>query len=609
MLVSSGRFSRKVICVAVASACTGAAFAAPVGPVVGAGSASYAPATLTVTSTSARTQIGWQSFNVAANEVVRFVQPSAQSSVLNQVFAPQALNILGSVTSNGSVMFLSNGIVSGSGMNLDLAGVINTSLRFSQRAPGMSGMASAMPPRPLTTLADGRIYVIGQDDQALTAVNGDVVLNPGRSIELADASMPHLRVVVAAPRAEAISLSRLVAGKGTGIYAGLFRAPAAARRAGDGDADAVLTAAADDYPTLTPSAERFYRYALIYAELRREALHDDEGGLMKVAAASRPTVMAAAKSRPSLLPRDIVIGTPAERQREAIESVPGPVVPAMQAPEPGVAAVESERETEGATVLALGPAPQAVDPATTLESRSMAASAATEREDTTLLSLALAPQSVEPATMLESGPIAVPAVTERADRTLLSLAPPPQAVEQVATQEPRLDAVPAASERGPEPAATLALAAALPAVQLLAAQEPQPIAPAAEGEQQPGGAKLKTVAAALPAAEPVATLEPQPIAVAAESAREGATLLALASAEPASPALSQPEPDLSLAGGLEVDPAQGRYTRRSAPPVVVMAMAHPPAPASSDDSKTREIRVERQAPRYFTDHRGAMFFM
>src|SRR3990172_5496156 len=108
MTVVSGKFSRKLLCLAVACACAGRAVAGPAGPVVSAGSASYDPATLTVTSTSARTQLGWRSFNVAASEVVNFVQPGAHSSVLNHVFDPQSLNILGGVSSNGSVYFMTN---------------------------------------------------------------------------------------------------------------------------------------------------------------------------------------------------------------------------------------------------------------------------------------------------------------------------------------------------------------------------------------------------------------------------------------------------------------------------------------------------------------------
>jgi len=45
MIAMTGKFSRKLLCLAVASACAGTAFAGPAGPVVGVGSATYAPAT------------------------------------------------------------------------------------------------------------------------------------------------------------------------------------------------------------------------------------------------------------------------------------------------------------------------------------------------------------------------------------------------------------------------------------------------------------------------------------------------------------------------------------------------------------------------------------
>jgi glutaredoxin-like protein len=333
MISTTGEFSRKLLCLAVASACAGAAFAAPAGPVLSAGGASYAPATLTVTSTTARTQIGWQSFNVAANEVVRFVQPNAQSAVLNRVFDPYSLNILGGLSSNGSVLFMSNGMVSGAGVKLDLAGLIDTSLRLPRMALASGGFARAAQPRPLTTLADGRIFVIGQDEQAVTAANGDVLLNPGKTVELANAAMPNLRVELTAPRAEAINLTRLVGSKGdTGIFAGLFRVPAAARQAADRDADLVLTAAAEEPAPASPDRERFFRYALLYA--RMHALQD-EGGMMKVAASSTSrTVLPATKSRPSLLPQAIEIGAPELRARETAVTLAS--LPLTAAPEPVV---------------------------------------------------------------------------------------------------------------------------------------------------------------------------------------------------------------------------------------------------------------------------------
>ena len=311
----SGKFSRRLLCLALAFADAGVAYAGPAGPSVSAGRASYDPATLTVNSASARTQIGWQSFNVGAGEVVNFIQPDTQSSVLNIMFNPQTSNVLGGLRSNGSVLFMINGQVSGPGVNLDLASTLDTSLRIPHMALALSGTAT--PAQPLTTLAQGSIYVISQDERALTTANGDVVLNPGKTIELAHASMISLRVGITAPNAEAINLSRLVGGKSeTGIFAGLFRVPAAARQAAQPDAGATLIASAAGRTPDFANVERFYRYALSYAQIRREALLH-EGGMMQVAAApSSRMMLPALMSRSSVLPREIEIGAP--RPQEAV---------------------------------------------------------------------------------------------------------------------------------------------------------------------------------------------------------------------------------------------------------------------------------------------------
>jgi filamentous hemagglutinin family protein len=538
MIGISGKFSRKLLCAAVASACVGTALAGPVGPVVSAGSATYAAATLTVTSTTVRTQIIWQSFNVAANEVVNFVQPNAQSSVLNQVFNPQSLNILGRLSSNGSVLFMTNGIVSGSGMNLDVAGVINTSLRLPRMALAVSSVVPVA--QLLTTLDQGRIYVISQDEQAVTTANGDLVLNPDKTIELANASLPSLRVELTAPHSEAINLSRLVGSKGdTGIFAGLFRVPAAARQAAERDVDAVLTASAEEHTPTTPDIERFYRYALLYARIHSEALQD-ESGTMKVAASSTSRMMLpAVKSRPSLLPQAIEIGTPAVRPREVAVTLASLPVPA--APEQPVATLE--------------------------------------------------PQPI---------PVALESESDRA--MLLVLAPAPPAIDVVATLEPQ--PIPVALESESDRAMLLALASAPPAIDVVATLEPQPIPVALENESD--RAMLLALAPAPPAVEVVATLEPQPILIRQPLEPEDIRTLAiqLASAQP--PAQPKPAP----VAGLENDPGQRRHEPRFAPTVIVVALAqHGATPAPQEDSQVKEVRIERRAPRYFTDYRGAMFFM
>jgi filamentous hemagglutinin family protein len=512
MIAVSGKVLHRLFCLAAVCACAGTAFAGPAGPVVSAGRASYDPATLTVTSTTARTQISWQSFNVAANEVVKFVQPNAQSSVLNQVFNPQSLNILGGLNSNGSVLFMNNGIVSGADLNLDLAGMISTSLRMPPMTLALNAVSSPAQSRPLTTLAEGSIFVISQDEQALTTASGDVLLNPGKTVELAHAAMPNLRVELTAPDTEAINLSRLVGGKReTGIFAGLFRVPAAARQATQRDADAVLTASANQHAPATPDIERFYRYALLYAQMRRES-PQHAGGVMQVAAApAGRTMLPAARSRPSLLPRDIEIAAPT-----------------MMA-----------RTREAAPRLA-----------------SLPVSAAAERAMVTL-----EPQPI---------PVALESESERSRATLLAFAP------------------------------------VLPAAEVVATLEPQPIPAALVSEPERSGTMLLALAPASPTAEVVATLEPQPILL--RQAQEPEDLRTLASQLAAAQPPAQTKP-VQVAHA-DVDLAHGRHEAQAAPTVIVVALAqHGAAPGPREDSKVKEVRIERRAPRYCTDYRGAMFFM
>ena len=85
-----------------------------------------------------RLAIDWQSFDVAANERVEFIQPSSSSIALNRVLSNNGTQILGRIDSNGQVMVVNpNGVVFGkdsiinvggmiaSGMSIDPASFIN----------------------------------------------------------------------------------------------------------------------------------------------------------------------------------------------------------------------------------------------------------------------------------------------------------------------------------------------------------------------------------------------------------------------------------------------------------------------------------------------------
>ena len=639
----SGKFSRTMLCLAVVCAYASAAHAGPAGPVVSAGRASYDPATLTLSSTTAHTQIGWQSFHVGAGEVVNFIQPSAQSSVLNQIFNPQSLNILGGLRSNGSVLFMNSGRVSGAGLNLDLAGMISSSLRLPQMALAQSG--STLPAHPLTSLAEGSVYVISQDEQAVTTVKGDVLLNPGRSVELAHASMPALRVVLTAPDAESINLSRLVEGKReTGIFAGLFRIPAAARQAAQPEAGTILTARSGERGPDTADLERFYRYALLYAQMRHETL-PHEGGMMRVAAAPGERVMLpAVKSRSSVLPREIEIGAPVLRAREPAATQPRVPAPAaseqLQEKEQHQQFEHKDQKEESfnqlAMALELRPIPARAQNASASDiGRALAlASAEPPAEMTAVRSpqpVALAFASAEPPAEMaamrspQSTTLAFASAEAPAEMTAVRSSQP--VALAFASAEPPAEM---AAVRSPQ-STTLTFASAEPPAEMTAVRSSQPVALAFVAAEPPAEmAATRSLqpttlafASAEPPAEMTAVRSPQPVALAFVAAEPPAdmaatrslqpTTLAFAPAEPPAVAVAAPASRaIRVADGSDAEAASPRIrqTPRSSPAIIVVALAqHTVASAPHEDAPAKEVLIERRAPRYFTDFRGAMFFM
>ena len=86
---------------------TGAVKAAPVGGTVSRGVAAISVDgnTTTIDQSSDRAVIDWSSFNLASNEVAKFVVPSDTSATLNRINNGSASTISGSVVSNGAVYF------------------------------------------------------------------------------------------------------------------------------------------------------------------------------------------------------------------------------------------------------------------------------------------------------------------------------------------------------------------------------------------------------------------------------------------------------------------------------------------------------------------------
>ncbi len=225
---------RKLIAVLVA-ACYATAEASPVSPTVVAGQASFnlQGKTYSITNTP-NAIINWQSFSVAADEITRFIQQSADSKVLNRITGQDPTQILGSLQSNGKVFLINpNGVMFGAGSRVDVNGLVASSLAISNAdflagKNNFSGAANAgkvSNAGTITTPAGGQIFLVApavENSGIISSANGDVVLAAGHSVQLFDSKDPNVQVVVSSPSDQAVNLGRIVAQGGrVGVYGAL----------------------------------------------------------------------------------------------------------------------------------------------------------------------------------------------------------------------------------------------------------------------------------------------------------------------------------------------------------------------------------------------------
>ncbi|MDD4963693.1 MAG: filamentous hemagglutinin N-terminal domain-containing protein [Gallionella sp.] len=147
------------------------AMAGPVGGQVSAGAGTIAQTGVntTITQSTQNLAINWQDFSIAANESVRFIQPSTMSVALNRVIGQNPSQILGSLNANGQVFVLNpNGVLFGSSAQVNVGGLVASTLNLSD-ADLMAGNYSFGTPSP----ASGRGAVVNQGH--LTAAPGGYI--------------------------------------------------------------------------------------------------------------------------------------------------------------------------------------------------------------------------------------------------------------------------------------------------------------------------------------------------------------------------------------------------------------------------------------------------
>jgi filamentous hemagglutinin family protein len=109
-------------------------FAAPTGGAVTSGTANISQSgTVTnITQSTSKASINWQSFSIASNETVNFIQPNSSSITLNRVIGNERSVIDGVLNANGQVWLLnSNGVLFGKNASINTAGLLATTAQLS----------------------------------------------------------------------------------------------------------------------------------------------------------------------------------------------------------------------------------------------------------------------------------------------------------------------------------------------------------------------------------------------------------------------------------------------------------------------------------------------
>ncbi|MDD3446020.1 MAG: filamentous hemagglutinin N-terminal domain-containing protein, partial [Zavarzinia sp.] len=157
------------------------ALANPSGGTVTHGGATIttAPDTVTIEQTTDRAVIEWQDFSVDGGETTRFVQPNASSVALNRVTGDNASVINGTITANGNVFLINrNGVLVGSGANIDVGGLVATTSDIDDGAFMAGGGRFDTPTdNPSATVVNQGTITVA--DHGIAALVGPTVENDG----------------------------------------------------------------------------------------------------------------------------------------------------------------------------------------------------------------------------------------------------------------------------------------------------------------------------------------------------------------------------------------------------------------------------------------------
>ena len=186
--------ARKLVAAALTLSCV-VAHAAPGGGQVVAGSGHIGASgnTTTITQQSQNLSLNWQSFNIAPQETVNFVQPSAAAVAVNHIFDTNGTQIFGHLNANGQVYLINpNGVLFGQGAVVNVGALVASSLNptdanSTTRSFSGTGTGSVVNEGTITAAPGGYVVLMGNhvsNTGTISARLGTVALAAGSGVTL-----------------------------------------------------------------------------------------------------------------------------------------------------------------------------------------------------------------------------------------------------------------------------------------------------------------------------------------------------------------------------------------------------------------------------------------
>ena len=175
--------------------------------VAGSGQIQQIGTTTIIHQNSATLTLNWQSFDIAPNQTVDFVQPGAQAIAVNRIFSATPSQIYGHLEANGQVWLINpNGVLFGQSAQVDVGGLIastldldDSSLFSNTRRFSGSGKGSVINEGTIHIADGGYVALIGNQVSnrgVIAAQFGTVALAGGSAATLtfSDNQLLHVRV-------------------------------------------------------------------------------------------------------------------------------------------------------------------------------------------------------------------------------------------------------------------------------------------------------------------------------------------------------------------------------------------------------------------------------